>query len=396
MCSSKRKIIYTYNKNSLIKSQNIMSKSKKQKKITKNITPIVQNAKFTFIKRVALFVLALSIISFNVLVKIDVKAGNNSEAITIENLLRAHNEYRKEQGVPELKLSNLLIVSSGQKGQIMIDNQCWSHYCPQGKSPWDFFDDAQYDYIYAGENLAEGYYTIDTVMQAWINSKTHRDNIIKPEFTEIGFSILYGDYLNNSNNVLVVAHFGSTANGAEVFSAQNPEVQITSPEDNYQTTSESLDISGTVTGLDDLEVFNNNQLDGNADISGGIFTYRIDKLSQGNNSIWVSASNSNTELSSNKINVIFNQPLAESTNYELVSSSEEGFSIALENKNLINLVFIAFLIVIFLADIILVSRTSALSSKKSFSHYHVGLFVLLALIIAIGGFAGQIQNGITN
>jgi len=375
-----------------------MNKYKRSKKSLKKtqLKPVKEiSSPFVYIKRIALLIFALGIICFNAIVKIDVKAENNSEAITIENLLRAHNEYRKEQGVPELKLNNLLIISSGQKGEVMIDNQCWSHYCPAGKSPWDFFDNAQYDYIYAGENLAEGYYTIDTVMQAWINSKTHRDNIVKPEFTEVGFSIFYGSYLNNSNNVLVVAHFGSTSEGVQVISAQNPEVQITSPADNYQTTSDTIDISGTVSGLDNLEVFNNNKLIGTADISGGIFTYRMANLDSGNNLIWVNGKNSSMELTSNKVNIIYNNSLTESTIYTPVSETENNFTLTPELKNTINLIFIAGLVVIFLIDIVIVSRTSAINTKKSFSHYHLGLFILLALVILIGGFAGQIQNGIT-
>lgn len=372
-----------------------MKKSPRQKKQIKKAKQYASINRFVYIKRVALLILAIGILSFNAVIKIDVKAENKTEAITVENLLRAHNEYRKEQGLPELHLNNLLNISSQNKGQVMLDNNCWSHYCPPGKSPWDFFDNAQYNYVYAGENLAEGYYTIDTVMQAWINSKTHRDNIVKPEFTEIGFSILYGNYLNNSNNVLVVTHFGATSEGVAVKSAQNPILEITSPKNNFVSPTESLDISGTVSGLDKVNVYNNNQLKGAADISGGIFTYRIERLDQGNNSIWVDGTRDSTELNSSQVNVVFNSVQEQSTTFELVSDSNSGLTMSVEDKNTINLIFIAALAILFIIDIILVSRTSAITSAKSFSHYHLGLFILLAVIILVGGFAGQIQNGIT-
>jgi len=368
-------------------------KNKKNKFVNAQVQ--IKNSKYNFIRRTALFVFAIGVLSFNVLAKVDISAENNSDAITMENLLQAHNEYRKENGVSELKLNNLLNISSAKKGDVMIVNQCWSHYCPPGKSPWDFFDDASYDYIYAGENLAEGYYSIDSLMQAWINSKTHRDNIVKSDFTEVGFSILYADYLNNSNNLLVVAHFGSTPNGS-VISAQNPQIKITSPEDNFQTSEESLNLSGTVNGLDKVRVFNNSALNGEADISGGIFTYRIQKLNNGINTIWVDGSNNETTINSNKINVNFTSVNAQDQNqFVLVSNTENGLEISPGNKNLVNLIFIAFLAIIFLADIILLSRTAALHSTKSFSHYHLALVMLVGLIILMGGFAGQIQNGIS-
>lgn len=368
-------------------------KIKPKKPLTKTS---LTNSKLSSVRKVALFILAIFVLSFNLMVKVDIKAENSNEAITLENLLKAHNEYRKSVGVSELKLNNLLNISSRYKGDVMIDNQCWSHYCPPGKSPWDFFDNASYDYVYAGENLAEGFYTIDTVMQAWINSKTHRDNIVKPEFTEVGFSILYGDYLNNSNNILIVTHFGSRGE-SDVLNAQNPNLEITSPEDGYSTSSEELEISGIVNGLDNVRVFNNNVLQGEAGISGGVFTYRIKALSKGNNLIWADGTNSNLTLNSNQISVnysLLDESISDS-DFELVSISEGDLSMSQHDKNLINLIFIIFLAVIFLIDILLVSRSSAINSKKSFSHYHLALILLVALVVLIGGFAGQIQNGIS-
>lgn len=354
----------------------------------------IENTKYNFVKRLILFVFVIFILGFNTLVKVELKAQNNSESITIENLLTAHNEYRQDSGVGLLRLNSLLNESAKKKAEVMVATQCWSHYCPPGKSPWDFFDDAQYDYIYAGENLAEGYYSIDNLMQAWINSKTHRDNIVKSEFTEVGFSIIYSDYLNNPNNLLVVVHFGSSSQSLDssVLSENNPSLEITYPQDNFTSVSDSIDVQGTVNSLENVRIFNNNSLQGEANISGGIFTYRISNLNEGTNTIWADGKLGDTTLNSNQIVVNYN-----STNQSenIFVSDQEGFSMTVENKNIVNLVFIVFLILIFLADIILVSRTKALSSKKSFSHYHLSMFILVALIILIGGFAGHIQNGIS-
>ncbi len=368
-------------------------KGKKRRRIPK--TSFIDNPKYGFIKRLMLFGLAISVLGFNTLIKIDVKASNSTDSITIENLLRAHNEYRAEMGMGQLRLNTLLNISAQKKGEVMLSSNCWSHYCPPNKSPWKFFDEAKYDYVFAGENLAEGYYNIGDVMQAWINSKTHRDNIVKPEFVEVGFAILYGNYLNNSNNMLVVVHFGSRPDGS-VLSDFNPAITIKSPQNNATVAAPEVDITGLVNGFDQVQVFNNNTLSGQAQISGGIFTYRLDKLNEGQNRIYADGINSSGfSLTSNTVNVTY------TPNVEMVSetteflNTEEGFTISLQNRNLINLGFIIFLALIFIIDIILVSRTSAISTKKSFSHYHLGLIILVALIIAIGGFAGQIQNGIS-
>src|SRR5258706_5074190 len=127
---------------------------KEKKKVYKSIThhPI---------KRILILLFAVGIFVFNTLVKIDVNASDTKTAITQENLLNAHNDYRKGLGLSELKLNSLLNTSAQEKGQAMLDNNCWSHYCPTGKSPWDFFDNVKYDYVVAGENLAEGFYSIE-------------------------------------------------------------------------------------------------------------------------------------------------------------------------------------------------------------------------------------------
>lgn len=364
------------------------------KKIIKQI-PIQQDP-FGQIKMVLLVFALLLVLSFNFFIKVDVRAQDSDQAISVETLLREHNEYRKENGVSELRLNNLLISSSRSKGEIMIDAQCWSHYCPAGKSPWDFFDDVNYNYIYAGENLAEGYYNIDSLMQAWINSRTHRENIIKPEFSEVGFSILYGDYLNNPNNILVVVHFGSTLDSAEILSQQNPVLEITSPLNDTTTSQSNIEILGNINGLDNARVFNNNVVQGNAQISGGSFSFRVINLQEGKNTIWVEGNNEFTTINSNQLNVTYTKPVENiNSQFIFVNDTQGNLTITQDNKNLINLIFIGFLALIFLIDVVVISRTRAISSKKSFSHYHLSLVLLLGIVVLIGGFAGQIQNGLS-
>src|SRR6185436_20656588 len=67
-------------------------------------------------------------------------------------------------------------------------------------------------YIYAGENLAEGFDDNTTVMDAWMNSPTHKENILKPEFREIGIGGARGTYQGEQNNTIVVIHFGTQVN----------------------------------------------------------------------------------------------------------------------------------------------------------------------------------------
>ena len=115
----------------------------------------------------------------------------------------------------------------------MLAADCWSHYCPDNRSPWEYFDDVNYNYLFAGENLAEGFFLDEDAMVAWMNSPSHRENILKPEYKEVGFGVVHGNFQGQEDNTVIVAHFGarqdeSVAVLSEIydFLIQNPNVNI--------------------------------------------------------------------------------------------------------------------------------------------------------------------------
>jgi uncharacterized protein YkwD len=355
----------------------------KSKKASKPVV-IIPTKHHTYV-RVILVILALFIFLFNTFVKVDVSAQNTNSSINIQNLLVAHNNYRKSLGLGELKLSTELNRSAQSKAQVLLQSNCWSHYCPPGKSPWDFFVDAKYDYVFAGENLAEGFYEVEDVMTAWINSKTHKENMVKKEYTEVGFGIVTGKYQGNSNNVIIVVHFGSRAPNA-VLSQNSRDIKIVNPVDGSVVTEPIANITGSVAGIDKVNIISNNILQGEAGITDGIFTYRLNNLAEGDNEIYADGLVLDTSISSNKIRVSY-KPEVSDANSIITTSSQ--------TKNMFNLGFVGLLALIFLVDFILVSRTQALKNFKSFSHYHFVLFIIIGGVIIIGGFAGQIGTSLS-
>jgi len=135
--------------------------------------------------------------------------------INVNQIYDLQNIERRKLSLPDLTINTLLIESATAKAKAMLSSDCWSHYCPNGKSPWDFFDDAGYQYIYAGENLAEGFTDVNKLMQAWMNSPTHRANILNKNFTEVGIGYAYGKFQGNDNNMIIVVHFGARADTNE-------------------------------------------------------------------------------------------------------------------------------------------------------------------------------------
>jgi len=131
-----------------------------------------------------------------------------SAQIGIQEIVDLANQARSEVNLAPLKLNAKLNVSAQGKAADMMAKQYFAHISPEGVEPWFWFDQAGYNYTYAGENLALGFETAEGVHKAWMNSPGHRDNIINPNYNDIGIAIIYGDY-EGSFTTIIVQHFGS-------------------------------------------------------------------------------------------------------------------------------------------------------------------------------------------
>jgi uncharacterized protein YkwD len=128
--------------------------------------------------------------------------------ISIDELVQKTNQKRAEQGLAPLSFNAELANAAGQKAQHMLANNYWAHNAPDGTTPWVFFKNAGYQYIFAGENLARGFSNTDDVINAWMASPGHKENIMSPNYKEIGFAVVTGN-LTGEETVLVVEMFGS-------------------------------------------------------------------------------------------------------------------------------------------------------------------------------------------
>lgn len=128
--------------------------------------------------------------------------------IRVDQLLSLTNQKRQEQGMDSLTLNEKLSQAAAGKAQDMFAKNYWAHTGPDGKVPWDFIVGAGYSYSVAGENLAKNFNDSAGVMSAWMNSQSHRDNILKSQYTQIGFAVVNG-VLNGEETTLVVQMFAS-------------------------------------------------------------------------------------------------------------------------------------------------------------------------------------------
>lgn len=157
---------------------------------------------------IALFLIVFQgIISF--LPKVSPSILGYASNISIQEVVNLTNQRRSGAGLSALSLNQELSAAAYTKGRDMIDRDYWAHVAPDGTQPWKFFNDFGYKYRYAGENLARDFSNASGAVDAWMNSPTHRDNILNPKYKEIGIGIVEGD-LAGSDTTIVVQFFGAT------------------------------------------------------------------------------------------------------------------------------------------------------------------------------------------
>jgi len=117
------------------------------------------------------------------------------------------NEKRTENQLATLTINPLLVEAAQLKANDMAARGYFSHDTPDGKTPWYWLDQVGYTYQYAGENLAVNFIESKDVTEAWMNSPSHRANIVKGNYTEIGIAVSSGMY-KGRESIFVVQFFG--------------------------------------------------------------------------------------------------------------------------------------------------------------------------------------------
>jgi len=131
------------------------------------------------------------------------------------------NQTRSDVSLGSLARNETLDRAAQLKAENMAKNSYFAHYAPDGTTPWYWFDVAGYNYIHAGENLAVHFTDSDEVVDAWMNSPTHRDNILNGNYTEIGVGTAKGKY-QGYETVFVVQLFGTPVKSAGTLALAKP------------------------------------------------------------------------------------------------------------------------------------------------------------------------------
>ncbi|WP_134685729.1 SafA/ExsA family spore coat assembly protein [Brevibacillus migulae] len=109
-----------------------------------------------------------------------------------EQVIQMVNAERAKAGLRPLANNWQLSRVARIKSQDMRDRRYFSHISPTYGSPFDMMRAFNISYHAAGENIAAGQRTAAQVMQGWMNSPGHRQNILNPQYTQIGVGYVEG------------------------------------------------------------------------------------------------------------------------------------------------------------------------------------------------------------
>lgn len=130
-------------------------------------------------------------------------------SMSLQGLLDSTNSQRVNNGQTALSLNSKLNTAAQAKANDMVTRNYWSHTTPDGQEPWVFVSNAGYSYLKAGENLAYGFLTSEDTVTGWMNSPSHKANLLDSSYKEVGFGFANSENFNNTGNeTVVVAMYG--------------------------------------------------------------------------------------------------------------------------------------------------------------------------------------------
>lgn len=116
-------------------------------------------------------------------------AGNADLNAYAYSVLEIVNQERAAVGLNALSMDSVMCQAANIRAE--ETTRSFSHTRPDGRRCFTALDDVGYRYGYAGENIAYGYSTPESVMYAWMHSEGHKANILNSNYNKLGVGVYY-------------------------------------------------------------------------------------------------------------------------------------------------------------------------------------------------------------
>jgi uncharacterized protein YkwD len=115
------------------------------------------------------------------------------ENLNKEAIIALTNNARAQNGLPPLTENQLLDAIARERAKDMLEKQYFAHVSPTGQQASDIAQSVGYHYKVIAENIGSGdFYTNQKIVDGWMQSPGHRNNILSAEVREIGAAVLQG------------------------------------------------------------------------------------------------------------------------------------------------------------------------------------------------------------
>lgn len=131
-----------------------------------------------------------------------------STATPYRSILDAMNRERAARGLVPLRLNDALNRAAANRIDDMLAKHYFAHVSPDGVQPFVWATRQGYRYRLIGENLALGYRGT-AVVDGWMHSPGHRENILERSFDEVGIAVADTSPRKGYRAPLVVALYGT-------------------------------------------------------------------------------------------------------------------------------------------------------------------------------------------
>jgi uncharacterized protein YkwD len=118
-------------------------------------------------------------------------AGLHDLARVRAAMLESVNAARRTSAYP-LRQNAQLDLAAQRHAEDMLARNYFAHESPEGKTVRERSRAAGYVWRVIGENIAEGQFSVDEVMETWMRSPGHRRNILDRDFKELGVGLAIG------------------------------------------------------------------------------------------------------------------------------------------------------------------------------------------------------------
>lgn len=123
-------------------------------------------------------------------------------------MLAAINARRAETGAPPLALDPRLNDAAQRHAEDMLRRSYYGHESLEGLRPRDRVAQAGYQARLVAENIARGLTSVEEAMNAWMQSRGHRSNLLNPAFRDLGIGCAVGHSSAVGDTILWVQDFG--------------------------------------------------------------------------------------------------------------------------------------------------------------------------------------------